>query len=174
MSPILFTAQGIPFFQGGSEFLRTKQGDHNSYKSGDIINSIKWSDKVKYNEVFEYYKGLIKIRKQYDLFKITSPEDVKKNLSIKFAHNDDKSGVIISSISSEDNSEEFIIIYNGTSIDNYDVNSEISLDVDKEWSIIANGKLAGVEVIKKIVDSNIPLIKSYSAIILRGIALLEK
>ncbi|MCD2500828.1 type I pullulanase [Clostridium sp. NSJ-145] len=171
---ILFTAQGIPFFQGGAEFLRTKQGDHNSYKSGDIINSIKWSDKVKYNEVFEYYKGLIKIRKQYDLFKITSPEDVKKNLSIKFAHNDDKSGVIISSISSEDNSEEFIIIYNGTSIDNYDVNSEISLDVDKEWSIIANGKLAGVEVIKKIVDSNIPLIKSYSAVILRGIALLEK
>ena len=166
---ILFTAQGIPFFQGGAEFLRTKQGDHNSYKSNDNINSIKWSDKVKYNEVFEYYKGLIKIRKKYDLFKMISQEEIKKNLIIKFAHNDEKSGVIISTISSESNDEQFIIIYNGTSIDNYNVNSEIKLSKDKIWSIIVNDKLAGVESIENIIDSNIPLIKSYSTMVLRGI-----
>ena len=44
---IIFSSQGIPFIQYGSEFLRTKQGDHNSYKSNDEINSIKWSDKNK-------------------------------------------------------------------------------------------------------------------------------
>lgn len=165
---ILFTAQGIPFFQGGAEFLRTKQGDHNSYKSSDDINSIKWSDKVKYNEVFEYYKGLIKIRKKYDLFKMTLQEDIKKKLIIKFAHNDDKSGVIISQISNDDNSEQIIVIYNGTSIDNYDVNSEIVLNNDKEWNIMANDKLAGLETIESIIDYTIPLIRSYSTIILKG------
>lgn len=166
---ILLTAQGIPFFQGGAEFLRTKQGDHNSYKSSDNINSIKWNDKVKYNEVFEYYRGLIKIRKKYDLFKMTLPEDIKKNLSIKFAHNDDKSGVIISTISNKDNSEQFIIIYNGTSIDDYNVNNEVLLSKDKEWSILANNKVADIEPIEEVVNSNIPLIKSYSTTILRGI-----
>lgn len=170
---ILFTAQGIPFFQGGAEFLRTKQGDHNSYKSNDNINSIKWNDKIKYNEVFEYYKGLIQIRKKYDLFKMISPEEIKKNLNIKFAHNNDRSGVIISLISNDDNTEEVIVVYNGTSIDNYDVNPEISLSNSKEWSVIADDKLAGIETITKIVDSKIPTIKSHSAIILHGAILKE-
>ena len=76
--------------------------------------------------------------------------------------------LIISSISNDDNTEEVIIVYNGTSIDNYDVNTEISLSNSKEWSIIADDKLAGIEIITKVIDSKIPTIKSHSAIILHG------
>lgn len=75
---ILMTAQGIPFIQEGSEILRTKQGDHNSYKSDDFINAIKWSDKIKYIQVFNYYKGLIEIRKELPFFKIGDSEIIKK------------------------------------------------------------------------------------------------
>ena len=39
---ILLTSQGVPFIQGGTEILRTKQGNHNSYNSGDAINEIRW------------------------------------------------------------------------------------------------------------------------------------
>ena len=78
--------------------------------------------------------------------------------------------MIISTISSEDNNEQIIIIYNGTSIDNYNVNNEVKLSGNKIWSIIANNKLAGVDTIEKIVNSNIPLIKSYSIMILHGIS----
>ena len=165
---LLFTAQGIPFFQGGAEILRTKQGDHNSYKSSDEINSIKWDDKIKYNKIFNYYKGLIEIRRNCDLLKITSPDEIKRQINIKFAHNDDKSGVIISDIVNSDRSEELVIIYNGTSIDNYNVNSEISLSEDKEWNIIANNEVAGIEHIDEVINSNIPLIKSYSVMIIQG------
>ena len=37
---IILLSQGIPFIQGGAEILRTKNGDHNSYKSSDNIFSL--------------------------------------------------------------------------------------------------------------------------------------
>lgn len=36
-------SQGIPFFEGGSELLRSKSGDADSYDSGDHYNRIDWS-----------------------------------------------------------------------------------------------------------------------------------
>ncbi|RRD96108.1 type I pullulanase [Clostridiales bacterium COT073_COT-073] len=65
-------SQGIPFYQGGSEILRTKQGDHNSYKSNDAVNDYDWADKAEFKEVFEYYQGLIQIRKAQSLLRLTS------------------------------------------------------------------------------------------------------
>jgi pullulanase len=35
--------QGIPFFQGGDDLLRSKDMDQNSYNSGDWFNEIDWS-----------------------------------------------------------------------------------------------------------------------------------
>ena len=42
---IILTSQGIPFFQAGQEFLRTKGGNNNSYKSGDTVNKLDWTRK---------------------------------------------------------------------------------------------------------------------------------
>ncbi len=36
-------SQGIPFFDAGSELLRSKSGDQNSYDSGDWFNALDWS-----------------------------------------------------------------------------------------------------------------------------------
>lgn len=60
----IFLAQGTPFINGGQEFMRTKQGDENSYKSSDAINGIDLSFKTKYSDVYNVYKGLIKFRKE--------------------------------------------------------------------------------------------------------------
>lgn len=62
---LLLTSQGIPFMTAGSEFCRTKQGDHNSYKSSDSINNIDWTRVSKYSDVADYYKGLLQIRENY-------------------------------------------------------------------------------------------------------------
>jgi pullulanase/glycogen debranching enzyme len=40
---VIALAQGIPFFHAGDELLRSKSCDHNSYRSGDIINRIDFS-----------------------------------------------------------------------------------------------------------------------------------
>jgi pullulanase-type alpha-1,6-glucosidase len=40
---IVGLSQGIPFFHGGDELLRSKSGDKNSYDSGDWWNRIDWT-----------------------------------------------------------------------------------------------------------------------------------
>ncbi len=40
---VLALGQGIPFFQGGDDLLRSKDMDTNSYDSGDWFNKIDWS-----------------------------------------------------------------------------------------------------------------------------------
>ena len=59
----IFLSQGTPFINGGQEFMRTKQGDENSYKSNDTINAIDLSFKDTYSDVYNVYKGLIALRK---------------------------------------------------------------------------------------------------------------
>ena len=59
----IFLAQGTPFINGGQEFLRTKQGDENSYQSVDSINAIDLGFKNTYSDVYNTYKGLIALRK---------------------------------------------------------------------------------------------------------------
>ena len=39
---IVMLGQGVPFFQAGQEFLRSKSGDRNSYNSGDWFNRVDW------------------------------------------------------------------------------------------------------------------------------------
>ncbi len=62
---IIFLSVGIPFFQAGEEFLRSKNFNSNSYSAGDEINSLKW-DKVSENRgIVSYYRGLTAFRKRF-------------------------------------------------------------------------------------------------------------
>ena len=60
---IIFLAQGTPFINGGQEFMRTKNGDHNSYMSSDEVNAIDMSFVETNKDVYNVYKGLIALRK---------------------------------------------------------------------------------------------------------------
>ena len=48
--------------------MRTKYGDHNSYKSPDSINQMDWLRRVAFNNEVDYMKGLIELRKSTQLF----------------------------------------------------------------------------------------------------------
>jgi pullulanase len=77
---VVFTSQGVPFIFAGEEVYRDKKGVHNTYQSPDSINQIDWNNKTKYQDVFEYYKGLINLRKQHPAFRITTHDIIKQNL----------------------------------------------------------------------------------------------
>lgn len=77
---IVLTSQGISFLHAGQEFMRTKQGDENSYKSSDEINRLDWNYKDKNIDVVEYYKGLIELRKKHPAFRMPSAEMIKKHI----------------------------------------------------------------------------------------------
>lgn len=80
-SGIVLTSQGIPFMHLGMDFLRTKQGEENSYKSPDAINQIDWNRKATYYEVFQYHQSLIQLRKTYPEFRLSTCKEVCRHLS---------------------------------------------------------------------------------------------
>ena len=76
----VFTSQGVPFMLAGEEMLRDKKGVHNSYKSPDSINRLDWNNLKRYPQVFDYYKGLIALRKAHPAFRMGSADEVRKHL----------------------------------------------------------------------------------------------
>jgi pullulanase len=77
---LVLTSQGIPFLHSGQEMLRTKGGDENSYNKPDSVNKIRWQWKVDHQDVFEYYKGLIALRKAHPVFRMKTRQEVVENL----------------------------------------------------------------------------------------------
>jgi pullulanase len=77
---IVFTAQGVPFLPVGDEFLRTKQGAHNSYNLPDSINQIDWARKARYQPVFEFYRRLIALRRAHPAFRLPTQELIARHL----------------------------------------------------------------------------------------------
>ena len=65
---------GVPFMLAGEEGARTKLGEHNSYNLSKKLNMIDWERIYEYQDLIEYYKKIIQIRKRlinfYQLNKI--------------------------------------------------------------------------------------------------------
>lgn len=78
---MVFLAQGIPFIQAGQEFLRSKNGIHDSYNSPDSVNALKWNDITRHKDLVDYYRGLIAIRKAFPMLRLTSGDDIRAAVS---------------------------------------------------------------------------------------------
>lgn len=61
----VFLSRGMAFIQAGQEFLRSKNGECNSYNLPDRINSLKWDNITENSDIADYYRGLIKIRRRF-------------------------------------------------------------------------------------------------------------
>ncbi len=77
---IVLTSQGIPFLHAGTEFLRSKQGVENSYKSNDSINAIHWNLKKENGDVFHYVQSLIQMRRAHPAFRMMTAKEVIQNI----------------------------------------------------------------------------------------------
>lgn len=130
---LLMTSQGIVFMTAGSEFCRTKQGDHNSYKSADSINAIDWTRLKTYSETADYYKGLLKIRENYSPLK-------GGNFSTPTFQS--SYGYVVAYTYSNNTAGEWgkvcVLVNSGT--------QAYSIDLDGSgWTVVANGTKAGLE-----------------------------
>lgn len=72
----LFTAQGLPFIQGGEEFARNNGANINSYDAPYSVNQVDWDLKEKHLELFHYVRDLIALRKAHPLFRQRTREQV--------------------------------------------------------------------------------------------------
>lgn len=111
---VVLTSQGIAFLHSGAELLRTKQGVANSYKSPDSINEIDWSRKTKYKEVFEYYKGLVALRRNHPAFRMPTTKMIRENL--RFIKTDDANIISyqIGSNANGDSWKNILVVLNGS------------------------------------------------------------
>ena len=82
-----FLSQGVPFMQAGEEMLRTKPAkkggfDHNSYRSPDKVNALKWEDldKEEYQRNVAFYRGLIAFRKAHPALRLMTRDEVWKKV----------------------------------------------------------------------------------------------
>lgn len=166
---IILTSQGVPFMQGGVEILRTKNGDHNSYRSGDDVNAFHWQDKAKFKPVFDYVRGLIELRRKHPAFRMTNRHDIDESMTVNALHNNEKSGVIYTLYRNHANGDEWktiIVIYNATAIDNYNVNDSLPASESGVWNIVVNHEHAGIDLLAVVENGHIPPLKSHSMMVL--------
>ncbi len=137
---ILFISKGTPFMQAGEEMLRSKPTadggyDHNSYKSSDEVNNIRWENLVPGSDEYEmmlYYAGLAEMRAEYDIFGNTktamSFTDIGKDGAMQLVIDNHMGG-------------KAIVVINPTS-------AAISHTLPNgEWKLLATSAQAGAEVL---------------------------
>lgn len=119
---IVLTSQGIPFLHAGVDIMRSKPKisggfDSNSYESPDFTNSIKWSTKTKDENLacFNYYKELIKLRKEHPAFRMTNANDIKNNLTFIDTFSNELIAYVIKDNANNDSWENIIVAHNSAS-----------------------------------------------------------
>lgn len=110
---IVLTSQGISFLHAGTEFLRSKKGNENSFDAGDSINAIDWSLKTKNNDVFEYIKALIKIRKEHPAFRMTTGKEIAANIVFEEKLPGGVVGYTINGVAMGDSWKKIRVYFNG-------------------------------------------------------------
>ena len=129
---IVFTSQGTPFIFAGEEIFRDKKGVHNSYKSPDSINAIDWSLKHRNAELLDYYKELIKLRRNHPAFRLATAEEVARH--IVFDDTKDVPNLISYSLIDHAGGDEWTeikLVFNGS-----DESREIKVP-KSDWTVIA-------------------------------------
>ena len=79
---VVFTSQGTTFMLAGEEFLRTKQGNGNSYNASYAVNELDYGLKVKNIDMFNNYKKLIALKQSVDGLHLDTPLNQNLDYSV--------------------------------------------------------------------------------------------
>ncbi|NLN50285.1 MAG: type I pullulanase [Acholeplasmataceae bacterium] len=143
---ITILSQGIPFIQYGAEILKSKEvvsgvpysGDHrvqdglagNSYNLPDSVNQLNYNDKITNLNTFEYYRGLISIRRLFNHFRMASANEVRYRLELLNTN----PNYIIYKIKGIDSQGEVIVIHTSNTTYRYQP------DPNKTYYLFANAR----------------------------------
>ncbi len=163
---IILTSQGVPFLSGGVEFARSKRGNSNSYNAGDEVNGFNWSRIKKFEDVNDYYKGLIELRRAHPAFRMNDPKEIRSHITFFSKHFKQVTKYLrmpmafvayeIKDNANKDSWKNIIVIYNGE-------NENVSFSLPSgTWNLVVNGKKAGTSILRKVSGKiNISPISAY-------------
>jgi len=147
----LLTSQGIVMIHEGQEFARTKiissktkyndshkgQIDYNSYNKDNLTNYLNYHHRDINIELFNYYKGLIKLRNTYSAFRRADYNDISF-----YDHYESEFGFCYL-LKSED--DIFMVLFNAEQ----DKSLEFPLP-NGEWEVLVDKNSAGIESLYKV------------------------
>ncbi len=141
---IVLTSQGVAFLHGGSDFARTKGGEHNSYNLGDAVNKFDWQRKAEYHDVFEYVAGLVALRRSHPAFRMHDDALVRDH--VEFLRTDDVVAYTIDGDAVGDEWSQVYVAYNGQGRER-----RVELPVGT-WSVAVDAKRAGTAALGEAED----------------------
>lgn len=130
---MVLLAQGIPFLHSGQEFFRTKNGVGNSYRSPDNVNWLDWDKKIQHQDNVDYLKGLIKIRKSHQAFRLPSAKEIRQHSSF-LSFEKPLIGYFLKDVGQYGDWKNIVVLINPTN--DY---IGIQLPIIGVWHILANG-----------------------------------
>jgi pullulanase len=138
---IVLTSQGIPFIHAGEELARSKNFDENSYRSSDEVNQLRWDHIDMRGELFDYYQGLIALRKERPAFRLRTADEIREHLVFL----DTEAQVLAYTLVNHaggDTAETILVAFNA------DRNPRsLTLPVNGTWAVYVDGTRAGTEVL---------------------------
>ena len=139
---IVLTAQGVPFLHAGDEFLRSKNRIKNSFNSNDPrVNPIDWSLKARHKDVFDFYRGMISLRKAHPAFRMSDKSAVDRSLDFLHGMRDKVVAYVLRDNANGDSWKNILVVYNGN-------RQAQELIIPGKWIIVANDKRAGTKALE--------------------------
>ncbi len=145
---IIYTSQGIPFILAGEEMARTKVNEdgslnHNSYNASDAVNAMDWQRKIEYSDLFNYYKGLISLRKAHKAFHMNTSEQIQESIAFL----ETPANVVAYTLNgkaAKDSWNNMAVIFNAN-------REEATVPIPEgQWVVVVNAEKAGVEELARI------------------------
>lgn len=155
---MILTMQGVPFLHGGVDFARTKNGHDNPYNVLEP-NIYDWNRKSEFYDVFEYYKGMIELRKTHPAFRMTNSEDIIEKLEFLELPKEYRKTVayVLKDHANGDSWQNILVIYNGEPEDFVN----ISLPAGS-WNIVVNENNAGTTILDSVSgEVRVPPLSTY-------------
>lgn len=117
---IYILGRGHVFMLSGEEFLRSKDGEDNSYNLHISLNKLDWEKAFTNEKIVDYYSELIKIRKDSEVLSDITGQSAEK---IKMHKSED--GIVIFSAG------EYLIIFNGSKEKYKDTIDNVQIEADE-------------------------------------------
>ena len=131
---MILLSRGMPFIQLGQEFLRTKNGNANSYNAGDKDNALDWNRATEKSDSVNYFKGLLKLRKSIKSLRDFDYATINKNMKMIAGTPD---GVIAYTLKDVD--KQYVVVFNANNAE-----TQVKISAGKYSALVANGKVNDV------------------------------
>ncbi|WP_415707612.1 type I pullulanase [Gardnerella swidsinskii] len=128
---MILLSRGMPFIQLGQEFLRTKNGNDNSYNAGDKDNALDWNRAADKSDSVNYFKGLLKLRKSIKSLRDFDYATINKNMKMIDGTPD---GVIAYTLNDAD--KQYVVVFNANNAE-----TQVKIPAGKYSALVANGKV---------------------------------